>query len=79
MSPEAVWVGEDFRFGRGRQGDVALLRRHFDVRVMDTVVSVDGARISSTRLRALLADGHGEQARRLHGWPDRGCLPGTVL
>ena len=54
------------------------LRRHFDVRVMGTVVSVDGARISSTRLRALLADGHREQARRMHGWPDRGCLPGTV-
>jgi len=66
-----VLVGDDFRFGRGRAGDLALLRRAaqgFSVEAMPTV-SVDGERISSSAVRAALAKGELEHATRLLGRP----------
>ncbi len=70
-------VGDDFRFGAGRTGDFATLRAAGDAHgfvVEDTpTVSVDGARVSSTRVREALADGHLEQARRLLGRRYRIC------
>ena len=66
-----VLVGGDFRFGRGRTGDLALLRasaRTFSVEAMPTV-SVDGERVSSTAVRAALAGGELEHAARLLGRP----------
>jgi riboflavin kinase / FMN adenylyltransferase len=64
-------VGEDFRFGRERKGDLAVLRaaaRDFSVEAMSTV-SVAGERASSTAVRAALAAGELERARRLLGRP----------
>jgi len=52
-------VGEDFRFGRGRAGDLASLRnaaRTFSVEAMRTV-EIDGRRASSTAVREALATG----------------------
>ena len=66
-----VLVGDDFRFGRGRAGDLAMLRasaRSFSVETMPTV-SVDGERVSSTAVRAALASGELEHAARLLGRP----------
>ncbi|GGE98564.1 hypothetical protein GCM10007285_27660 [Stappia taiwanensis] len=78
LNPRELWLGRDFRFGQGRKGDVALLSRYFDVRVLKDVGCTTGERISSSRLRALFGEGRREEARRLHGWPSLGCLPGTV-
>jgi riboflavin kinase/FMN adenylyltransferase len=53
-------VGEDFRFGRGRSGDLALLQsmtRSFSVEAMRTV-TVEGDRASSTAVRTALAEGN---------------------
>jgi riboflavin kinase/FMN adenylyltransferase len=64
-------VGADFRFGRGRSGDLALLGRAattFSVEAMATVV-VDGERASSTAIRAALAAGELDHAARLLGRP----------
>jgi riboflavin kinase/FMN adenylyltransferase len=66
-----VWVGAEFRFGRGRRGDVALLAelgrtRGYAVRTLDAVVA-GGERISSTRIRALLAASDFDGAKRLLG------------
>ena len=66
-----VLVGDDFRFGRGRAGDLALLRasaRTFSVEAMATV-SVAGERVSSTAIRAALAKGELEHAAQLLGRP----------
>lgn len=70
-------VGDDFRFGRGREGDFALLRRMgeqagFGVHRTLTL-SVDGERVSSSRIRACLAAGDLRQARQLLGRPYSLC------
>jgi riboflavin kinase/FMN adenylyltransferase len=60
-----VVAGADFRFGSGRTGDLALLRRlGFDAR---TVPLVEG--VSSSRIRDLLRAGEVERASRLLGRP----------
>jgi riboflavin kinase/FMN adenylyltransferase len=64
-------VGADFRFGRGRSGDLALLRRHattFSVEAMGTV-EIEGERASSTGVREALASGDIARATRLLGRP----------
>jgi riboflavin kinase/FMN adenylyltransferase len=66
-----VLVGEDFRFGKGRAGDLATLRRAsrtFSVEAMRTV-AVDGERASSTAVRAALAAGDLGHAASLLGRP----------
>ena len=78
LNPSEIWIGKDFRFGAGRKGNAASLAEHFDVRIVDEIGCMSGERISSTRLRTLYENGHNEEARRLHGWPSDGCLPGTI-
>lgn len=68
-----VWVGGDFRFGHKRGGDVALLESMgkqlgFSARVMPPVL-LDGARVSATRVRMLLAAGEFAGAAPLLGRP----------
>lgn len=69
----AVVAGADFRFGRGRKGDMAILaglgaRFGFRTCVADRV-TCDGARISSTRIREALREGDLRGAERLLGAP----------
>jgi len=64
-------VGDDFRFGHKRQGDLAMLktagdRDGFHIINMHTFY-VDGARVSSTRIRKALADGDLGTAEKLLG------------
>ncbi len=66
-------VGDDFRFGARRAGDLALLRAQaaqhgYEVEGMATV-ELDGARVSSTAVRDALAAGDVEKAGRLLGRP----------
>jgi riboflavin kinase/FMN adenylyltransferase len=68
----AVYVGENFRFGHGRAGDVALLVRTGRELGL-AVVSVarlrhNGRPVSSTRVRELLARGGIATAGRLLGY-----------
>ena len=66
-----VLVGEGFRFGHGRAGDIELLRRAGAARglvaqVVPPVV-IDGERVSSSRIRDVLATGDFALAARLLG------------
>lgn len=66
-------VGDDFRFGSKRRGNFAMLedagRRHgFTVEAVTSVL-VDGVRVSSSAVRAALADGRMEDAARFLGRP----------
>ncbi|GAB3685980.1 bifunctional riboflavin kinase/FAD synthetase [Salinisphaera aquimarina] len=66
-----VLVGEDFRFGKARAGDVGTLRAFADARGIEVAplpeVCLDDARVSSTRVREALAAGDTRQASRLLG------------
>ena len=63
MGTRAVVAGPNFRFGRGRSGDLALLQRlGFDVRAVPLVENV-----SSSRLRDLIRAGEIERAAKLLG------------
>ena len=68
----AIYVGENFRFGQGRQGDVAMLvtkGREHGIHVFSAPrVSLDGEPISSTRVRAQLEAGDMEAANALLGY-----------
>lgn len=68
-----LFIGDDFRFGRGRQGDFALLQAAgesfgFRVESMPTL-DVGGERVSSSALREALAEGDMTRAARLLGRP----------
>jgi riboflavin kinase/FMN adenylyltransferase len=73
IGSETVVAGEDFRFGRGRQGDVALLERlGFATK---PVPMLEG--ISSTKIRELVRAGDVEGAAALLGRPVE--VEGTVV
>ncbi|OGS99754.1 MAG: riboflavin biosynthesis protein RibF [Gallionellales bacterium RIFCSPLOWO2_12_FULL_59_22] len=62
MSARFVLIGDDFRFGSGRAGDFALMEKigmqhGFAVQAVHSVLH-NGVRISSTAVRAALAEGN---------------------
>jgi len=72
-----LFVGDDFRFGHGREGDFQLLEamgreEGFAVEDLHTVTHGD-ERVSSTRIREALARGEFELARHLLGRSYRIC------
>jgi riboflavin kinase/FMN adenylyltransferase len=68
-----VLIGDDFRFGAGRRGDFALLealgaRHGFEVERMRTL-ALGGERVSSSAVRAALAQADFARVERLLGRP----------
>jgi riboflavin kinase / FMN adenylyltransferase len=78
LGARRVSVGENFRFGAKAKGDPELLasRQEFETGVVP-LVEVDGETVSSTRIRALVAAGEMEAARRCLGAPF--MVEGTVV
>ena len=70
-----VAVGENFRFGAGRSGDTATLRRLAEAHGVEVVVlpmlADGGDRLSSSRIRRALSGGELQEAARLLGRPYR--------
>ena len=68
---KAIVVGQDYSFGRKREGDVALLKEmsqalDFEVIISDWI-ALEGHRISSTEIRNLVSEGDVEVAGKLLG------------
>ncbi len=76
-----IAVGEDWRFGHNRSGDVPFLRqesvkRGFTLEAVPPVMH-DGERVSSTRIRQAIRDGNLDAAAKMLGRPYVVC--GTVV
>ena len=65
----AIHVGANFRFGRGRSGDLELLRKIGESRGFEVfdlpAVELEGQTVSSSRIRTAVAGGDVELARRM--------------
>lgn len=74
-------VGDDFRFGHGRHGDLTMLKaagQAFGFQVVNMhTFDVDGQRVSSTRIRQALNQGDLATADKLLGRPYR--MSGRVV
>ncbi len=71
--PKGLVVGENFRFGRGAKGDVAILqdlgkKYGFQVEAVQPV-RIAGKVVSSSQIRQSLAEGKTELANRMLGRP----------
>lgn len=73
LAAKAVVIGGDFRFGCGREGDLAMMRAFGDEHGFRTEevppVRLDGERISSTAIRDALAEGRLDEAAAMLGRP----------
>ncbi|MBK8295019.1 MAG: FAD synthetase [Solirubrobacterales bacterium] len=79
LGAETVSVGENFRFGARARGTPEMLsgrRPEFETRVVP-LVEVGGEAVSSTRIRALVAAGEMQPARKCLGVPF--MVEGTVV
>ncbi len=79
IRPVGLVVGYDFRFGRGREGNVDTVRAAFPEHPIIQVepVQLDGTTVSSSRIRTAVANGDVADAVRLLGCPHR--IRGTVI
>ena len=71
LGAKEIFVGYNYRFGRGREGDTQTLRSlgekyGFAVREIEQV-AIDGEVVSSTKIRILLGDGDVGYAAKLLG------------
>ena len=76
LNPRKIFVGEDYNFGVGGEGDAAYLSRFFDVEVVP-LQKIDNMKISSKKIRQLVEAGEMEQASKLLGRPYR--ISGLVI
>jgi riboflavin kinase/FMN adenylyltransferase len=80
LDPKEIYIGEDFRFGHRRAGDIALLESiggelGFRATAFKKL-RAGGEEVSSSRIRTLLKEGSMAQAVRLLGRPY--IIEGTV-
>ena len=68
---KAIVVGQDYSFGRKREGDIFLLKEMAVTHRFEVIISgwieVEGGRISSTKIRNLVREGRVEEAKKLLG------------
>ena len=81
LAAKDIVVGEDFRYGKKRQGDIDTLRLSgerlgFDVHAVP-MIDIDGCRVSSSNIRKSLSAGDMKHAGHLLGRPFR--MAGRVI
>jgi len=73
LKAKYIIVGDDFRFGAGREGDFSVLEasgeKYGFVTERAQTLEYDGERVSSTRIRKLLQNGEFRNAEALLGRP----------
>ncbi|MCP4809637.1 MAG: riboflavin biosynthesis protein RibF [Proteobacteria bacterium] len=72
LDPQAMVVGYDFRYGRGRRGNIDTLREHrpgLPVEAVEARELGDGTTVSSSRIREAVASGDMVRAASLLGRP----------
>ncbi len=71
LGMKAIVVGQDYSFGRKREGDIFLLKEMAVAHGFDVIISewidLEGGRISSTEIRNLVRQGGVEEAKKLLG------------
>lgn len=81
MKVQQLFVGADFRFGKGRKGNIALLeelsKKHgFLFRAVDKRM-YQGAEVSSSRIRDCIVNGEMEDVTAMLGIPF--CISGEII
>ncbi len=73
LGAAVIVIGDDFRFGKGRRGDVEMLQRFCqgkDVLLLpQNSVTLNGQRVSSTAIREALQQGRVDSANAMLGRP----------
>lgn len=73
LGARVVAIGDNFRFGKGRGGDVEMLRHYavrYDAKVQTAKLLESGGEVvSSGRIRAAIEDGDFDKAEKLLGRP----------
>jgi riboflavin kinase/FMN adenylyltransferase len=74
---KSLIIGDDFKFGRGRKGDLEMLQtfgaeHHFDVASLSTH-HIDDTRVSSSRIRDALSTDQLQNAEAMLGRPYQIC------
>ena len=67
------FIGDDFRFGKGRLGDFSMLKQashenNYSIEKLNSVL-LDGLRVSSSAIRNFLTDGNFTEAEKFLGRP----------
>jgi riboflavin kinase / FMN adenylyltransferase len=71
LNVKKIWIGRDVRFGQRRSGNAESLSRwgreqKFEVGIVEPIM-IDGARVSSSRIRDMIDDGRVAQVRPMLG------------
>lgn len=74
LNARVVFVGREFRFGKGRKGDFAILKAELESHgcsaiAVEPICDTNGKKIGSRRIRDLLAEGNLETANQFLGRP----------
>ena len=73
MGCRVAIAGFDFRYGNGRAGDANTLKSTLTELGAECIIepehTIDGEKISSTRIKELLSEGNVDDARRFLGYP----------
>ena len=79
MKAKSIYVGNDFKFGANREGDVDYLIKYFGEVSVNTIEDYEhnNKKISSTLIKSFLNDGHIEDANKALGYEY--SLTGTVI
>ncbi len=66
LNPKKIFVGDDYRFGTGGEGNAEYLKRYFDVEIIP-LKRIDDIKISSKKIREYIEAGQMEKASYLLG------------